>query len=159
MTRQQIAEATDFDDDTFIKTRYSVRHFTGEEVSPEAVRDVVGRALNSPRVCNRESRRIHAAYQPDVRNHLLSFHHGNSGFGHKLGAVLVVTVDIREFDMIGERNQPWIDGGLFAMSLVYGFRHHSAIVAPNCALVTSSGTAAADLPSHTTQGACRCAAL
>src|ERR1700712_1352840 len=121
LTRQGIADATDFDYDTFIKTRYSVRHFTGESVNPEAVRDVVGQALKSPRVCNRESRRVHAAYDPDVRNHLLTFHHGNSGFGHKLGVVLVVTVDLREFDMIGERNQPWIDGGLFAMSLVYGF--------------------------------------
>ncbi|MFE7423135.1 nitroreductase family protein [Rhodococcus sp. NPDC057529] len=121
LTRKEIKEATDFDYDRFIKTRYSVRHFTGEDVAPSDVRTVVGQALKSPRVCNRESRRIYAAYEPELRNNLLSYHHGNSGFGHKLGAVLVVAVDIREFDMIGERNQPWIDGGLFAMSLVYGF--------------------------------------
>ena len=36
-----------------------------------------------------------------------------------MGVVLLVTVDLRQFDLIGERNQGWIDGGLFAMSLVY----------------------------------------
>jgi len=80
---------------------------------------IVGRALKSPRACNRESHRVYAAYDQELRDNLLSYHHGNRGFGHKLGAVLVVAVDVREFDMIGERNQPWIDGGLFAMSLVY----------------------------------------
>lgn len=118
-TRKQIEDATDFDYDRFIQTRSSLRHYTGEPVAPEAIEDAVRIAIKSPRVCNREMRRIHVAYDPDLRQRLLSYHNGNRGFGHKLGAVLVVTVDQREFDIIGERNQGWIDGGLFAMSLVY----------------------------------------
>ncbi|MGX9120782.1 nitroreductase family protein [Mesorhizobium sp. BHbsci] len=51
----------------------------------------------------------------------LSFHNGNKGFGHKLGALLIIRADLRELYEIGERNQAWIDGGLFAMSLVYAF--------------------------------------
>lgn len=35
-----------------------------------------------------------------------------------MGAVLVISVDLREFDMVGERNQGWVDGAIFAMSLV-----------------------------------------
>jgi nitroreductase len=118
-TRKQIEEATDFDYGRFIQTRSSLRHYTGEPVAPEAVENAVRLAIKSPKVCNREMRRVHVAYEPELRNHLLSYHNGNRGFGHKLGAVLVVTVDLREFDTIGERNQGWIDGGLFAMSLVY----------------------------------------
>jgi nitroreductase len=64
-------------------------------------------------------RRVYAAFEPKIREHLLSFHNGNKGFGHKLGAVLIVTADLRALYEIGERNQAWIDGGLFAMSLVY----------------------------------------
>ncbi|WP_252350149.1 nitroreductase family protein [Gluconobacter cerinus] len=119
LNRKEIEEATNFDYDRFIQTRCSVRHFTGESVSPEEVKKAVQRAIKTPRTCNREMRRVYAAYDPELRNDLLSYHNGNRGFGHKLGAVLVVTVDLREFDMIGERNQGWIDGGLFAMSLVY----------------------------------------
>ena len=60
------------------------------------------------------------AYEQKLKEQLLSYQNGNRGFGHKLGVVLMVTVDLRHFDLIGERNQGWIDGGLFAMSLVYG---------------------------------------
>ncbi|WP_231445963.1 nitroreductase family protein [Brevibacterium zhoupengii] len=119
LTRAEIESATDFDYDRFIQTRYSARHFTGEDVAPEAIKKAVGRALKTPRVCNRETRRVHVAYGTELRNRLLTFHHGNRGFGHRLGAVLIITSDLRGFDMVGERNQPWIDGGLFAMSLAY----------------------------------------
>jgi nitroreductase len=119
LSRRKIEAATDFDYDRFIQTRCSLRHFTGEPVSPDVVRNAVRQAIKSPRTCNRESRRVYTVYDTAQRDHLLSYHSGNRGFGHKLGAVLVVTVDLREFDMIGERNQSWIDGGLFAMSLVY----------------------------------------
>lgn len=118
-TRKDIEEATNFDYARFIQTRSSVRHFTGEPVAPELIENAVRIAIKSPKVCNREMRRVRVAYDPELRNHLLSYHNGNRGFGHKMGAVMVVTVDLREFDMIGERNQGWIDGGLFAMSLVY----------------------------------------
>lgn len=119
LTKKDVVDATGFDFAKFVRTRASIRHFTGESVAPKFIRDAVDLAIKSPRSCNREMRRVYAAYEPELRDHLLSFQHGNKGFGHKLGAVLVVTVDLREFDMIGERNQCWIDGGLFAMSLVY----------------------------------------
>lgn len=119
VTREEIRKATDFDYDKFVRTRHSVRHFTGESVSPDVIRKAVGQAIKTPRTCNREMRRVYAAYDGPLRDHLLTFQRGNVGFGHKLGAVLIVTVDLREFDMIGERNQCWTDGGLFAMSLVF----------------------------------------
>jgi nitroreductase len=118
-TRKDIEEATNFDYARFIQTRSSVRHYTGEPVDPEVVENAVRLAIKSPKVCNREMRRVRVAYEPELRNYLLSYHNGNRGFGHKMGVVMVVSVDLREFDIIGERNQGWIDGGLFAMSLVY----------------------------------------
>jgi len=124
LTKKEIEDATDFDYTRFVQTRCSVRHFTGQSVSPDAVRNAVSQAIKTPRTCNREMRRVYAAYEPKLRDHLLTYHNGNRGFGHKLGAVLIVTVDLREFDMIGERNQSWIDGGLFAMSL--GYALHAA---------------------------------
>ncbi len=119
LTRNEIESATDFDYAKFVRTRCSVRNFTGESIDPETIRQAVSLSIKTPRTCNREMRKVYAAYEPKLREHLLSYHHGNRGFGHKLGAVLIVTVDLREFDMIGERNQSWIDGGLFSMSLIY----------------------------------------
>ncbi len=119
LTLKEIQGASDFDFGRFVQARSSVRHFTGEPVSPEVVTTAVRQSIKTPRTCNREARRVYAAYDPELRDHLLSYHSGNRGFGHKLGVVLVVTVDLRELDMIGERNQGWVDGGLFAMTLVF----------------------------------------
>ena len=49
----------------------------------------------------------------------LSLQNGNKGFGHLASHVLIVASDRACFASIGERNQPWIEGGLYAMSLVY----------------------------------------
>ena len=119
LTFKELKEATNFNYERFIQARSSVRHFTGEPVSPHVVRTAVSQSIKAPRTCNRETRRVYAAYEPEMRDLLLSYQSGNRGFGSKLGAVLLVTVDLRQFDIVGERNQGWVDGGLFAMSLVY----------------------------------------
>ncbi|PWY68766.1 Nitroreductase [Aspergillus eucalypticola CBS 122712] len=117
LTKKEVQDATSFDYTRFVQTRHSIRHYTGESVSPERIKLAVSRAIHTPRAVNRETRRVYAAYDPVLRDHVLKYQHGNTGFGHKLGAVLIITTDIREFDIIGERNQAWIDGGLFAMGL------------------------------------------
>lgn len=119
LTRAEIAAATDIDYARFVNTRYSVRQFTGDPVSRADIAAAVDLALKTPRVCNRETRRVHAAFAPDARARMLSFQNGNRGFGHLAGAVLMVTSDLREFTDLGERNQCWIDGGMFAMSLAH----------------------------------------
>lgn len=119
LSRDEIAAATDFDFERFVRTRYSVRQFTGAPVAAEAIEQAVALALKTPRVCNRESRRVRVAYDPEVRAKLLSFQNGNRGFADRAGAVVVITSDLRHFTDLGERNQAWIDGGLFAMSLAY----------------------------------------
>lgn len=117
LTRAEVAEATDVDFDRFARARYSVRQFTGDAVAPEDVRAAVETALKTPRVCNRESRRVHAGFGRETCDRMLSYQQGNRGFGHTAGAVLVLTSDLRYFTAIAERNQAWIDGGMFAMSL------------------------------------------
>jgi nitroreductase len=120
LSRKYLSESTNFDYERFIQSRSSVRHFTGDQVDPKVVKTAVRQSLKAPRSCNRETRRVYVAYDQKLRDEMLSFQNGNRGFGPKLGVVLMVTVDLRHFDLIGERNQGWIDGGLFAMSLVNG---------------------------------------
>lgn len=119
LTRDEVVAAVSVDWARFVGTRWSVRHFTGEPVTPSQVEHATTISLKTPRTCNRETRRVYTAYDRELREELLGYHLGNRGFGHALGVVLVVTVDLREFDMVGERNQAWIEGGMFTMSLVY----------------------------------------
>lgn len=117
--RVTLLEGSRVDFSGLVRTRHSIRNFTGEPVGIDAIRSAVAVALKSPRVCNRESRRVHVALAPTARERMLGLQNGNRGFGHLAGAVLMVTADLRQFVDFGERNQGWIDAGLFAMTLTY----------------------------------------
>lgn len=103
----------------FAAARHSVRHFTGEAVDPEDMRAAIAAAAKTPSVCNRSTCTAYVAHSERARTKALSFQDGNRGFGHLAGAVVIVTSDMRGFVSYGERNQAWIDGGMFAMSLNY----------------------------------------
>jgi hypothetical protein len=61
---------------------------------------------------------------------VLAFQNGNRGFGDQVNKVIVVTTDLQAFVTPGERNQCWIDGGMFSMSLIHAL--HSLGVATCC---------------------------
>jgi nitroreductase len=117
--RDEVQSAARGDFESLAASRHSVRQYTGEPVSAQELTEAVRVALRTPCVCNRESRRVHVALDPELRTKMLSFQNGNRGFGDRSGAVLAVTSDLRNFLDLGERNQGFVDGGLFAMSLVY----------------------------------------
>ena len=119
VSKEQILAASQKDLQAFFDNRYSVRHFSGEEVDIALVERAVKMAQKTPSVCNRQSSKVHVFSLPEDKARVLSFQPGNQGWGHQISKVLVVTSDMQHFIMTGERNQCWVDGGLFAMSLVY----------------------------------------
>ena len=109
-----------FESDTarrFLLSRRSVRQFDARPVPEELLREAVRIAQQAPSVCNRQSARVFASNQRGKMDEMLRFQNGNRGFGDRLGAVIVVASDMRAFTSLGERNQCWVDGGIFAMSL------------------------------------------
>jgi nitroreductase len=119
VTRDEIRSASAIDFEAFACSRYSVRDFSDAPVPLAVVEAAVRQAMKSPRVCNRGTARCHALFDPALRARALSYQNGNGGFGDRAGAVLIVTSDRQGFLSVGERNQCWVDGGLFAMSLAF----------------------------------------
>lgn len=111
----------DFDFHNFAWSRSSVREFdSSRSVSHEDIMAVVDIARKTPSVCNRQTSRVHVFTEPDVVRQVLKYQRGNAGFGHQVPAVAIITSDISQFFSVDERNQMWVDGGMFAMSFVYG---------------------------------------
>lgn len=100
----------------FFATRHSVRQYADRPVALELIREAVDRARKTPTVCNRQGPRVHVF---ENAQEALDWQPGNRGFGHLASRALVVTADLQAFSGTGERNQPFIDGGMFAMSLLY----------------------------------------
>lgn len=119
VTKDQILAAVPTDYRAFTESRYSVRNFAPIEVDIKLIKTAIAIAQKTPSVCNRQSAKVHIYSDPKDKEKVLSFQNGNRGFGDQASKVLIVTSDLQHFISVGERNQCWIDGGMFAMSLVY----------------------------------------
>ncbi len=106
------------DPENFFLTRSSVRDFSDKEVDNNDICRAINLAKKTPSVCNRQSSHIYQTDDKKLIEKALLYQNGNSGFGHTIPCLLIVTSDLRAFDASGERYQHSIDGGMFSMSLV-----------------------------------------
>ena len=103
----------------FFLSRSSVRDFTDEPVNDDLVERIVRLAMKTPSVCNRQAWRVYDIPKSELMTNILSCQNGNAGFRDSIPRTLIVACDLRQFVSVGERNQGWIDGGMFAMSLLW----------------------------------------
>jgi nitroreductase len=104
----------------FFGSRHSVRNFDPDNVPTEGeLRSIVELARNTPSVCNRQGFRVHMYRSREDIDAILKIQNGATGFAHVVPAVGVVTARRALFVGPDERNQRWVDGGLFAMTLVW----------------------------------------
>lgn len=117
--RAQIQAAAKVDFLDFVRARHSVRSFIPGPRPDDEIRRAVLAAREVPSSCNRQTCHVHAYTDPDLLERVRKMQAGNRTFGHQLSGLLVITSDLGRWETIGERYQPWIDGGLFAMTLAY----------------------------------------
>ncbi len=104
-----------------VLSRRSIREFTTAPVQNEDIRRAVQIAMQAPSVCNRQPARIHQIENMDAVKAALELQGGFRGY--KLPPkLLLVTSDLSAFVGAVERNQAFIDGGLFMMLLLLGLQ-------------------------------------
>jgi nitroreductase len=118
-SRQEIQSAGNIDFSAFLQARHSIRQFTPEPASRELLEKAIRMAQRAPSVCNRQSGSAHIISQGKALDTILSLQGGNRGFTDQISTIIVITSRIDTFLHAVERHQHWIDGGLFAMTLVY----------------------------------------
>ncbi|MGZ0711433.1 polysaccharide pyruvyl transferase family protein (plasmid) [Coraliomargarita sp. W4R53] len=116
--------------------RRSVREFTREPVSDEDIDRAVQIAMQAPSVCNRQGARVHQFDDPRTIKAVLDIQGGFAGY-EMPPRLLLVAVDLDAFLFAPERNQPFVDGGLFMMSLLLGLTQAGL---GSCSLNTAMGT-------------------
>jgi nitroreductase len=103
----------------FFATRRSVRIYEQIPVDQDLLRRAASLAQLAPSVCNRQSGRVRFYSGEAEKTAILALQDGNKGFGHQVPTVAVISSDLRSFHGGHERNQGYVDGGLFAMSLTF----------------------------------------
>jgi nitroreductase len=102
----------------FISSRYSCRNFQGKKIPKHIILKILETAQQAPSQCNRQSTRIHCYQSKDKIDKLLSLQGGSRGFSEKVYNLIVISNDLNAWVGRGERNQCYVDGGLFAMNLL-----------------------------------------
>ena len=113
-----------------LSARRSVRFFDDAPVDEDVILKGITMAQQSPSVCNRQPGRAYYTTDPDNIRAALSLQDGNRGFGHFVKALIVVASDLSVFGGPNERNQAYIDGGLFAMTLMYSLTYLGIATCP-----------------------------
>lgn len=114
-----------------VNSRHSIRDFGGEILRMSNLLKAIASAKkNAPSVCNRQSCGVIIVENPKIVSQVLALQNGNAGI-EGIQKVLIVFSDITSFFDSNERNQPYIDGGIFLMCLLNAL-HFKNIAA--CAL-------------------------
>lgn len=121
-------DSSDFSD--FSSSRKSIREYTGEKVPIALIEKAIGLALNTPSVCNRQASKVYFLNDKNKVLDILKIQGGLVGYTDNITQLLILTVDRNYFYTIGERNQFYIDGGMFLMNLLYALHFYKIANCP-----------------------------
>lgn len=119
---------------SFSNSRSSVRNFDSrKEVPLEKILEALDLAKNTPSVCNRQSWRSYILTDMDKIEKILKIQGGNRGFGHLADKLIIITAELGVFAGVPERNQAFVDGGMYLMNALYALHYYRIAACPlNC---------------------------
>ena len=116
----------------FAAGRHTIRHFAlNQPISAERIEHAVSVAQTAPSACNRQHGRIYCVTNHEKCRRILDLQGGNRGFGHLADKVLIVVADLEDILLPRERNDAFVNGGIFLMNLCYAL-HYDKIA--HCAI-------------------------
>ena len=118
VAKDDLLNKCDFDFDSFYCSRYSIRDFSYKDVGDEVVKKALSLAMRAPSVCNRQPWRVIDIKSQSKIQKVCSVQGGSRGFAEAINRLLVIAVDLQEFYIVGERNEAWVDGGIFLQSVL-----------------------------------------
>ena len=116
-------ELKTLDFEAFIKDRHTIRHFSGEPVAIEDIKEAIKLAQHTPSACNRQGWKTRIVADKKVLKTILENQNGNRGFGQEIDKMLVVTCDLNAFAYGREVYQGYMDGGMYALNILYALHY------------------------------------
>lgn len=114
----------------FSNSRKSIRDFTGEKISYDKIKKAIELANNAPSVCNRQASKVYLLEDKELINYCLKIQGGLTGYTENISQLLILTNNRQYFYTVGERNQFYIDGGIYLMNLLYALHFYKIACCP-----------------------------
>ncbi len=103
--------------DSFFLSRFSVRKFEDRVIPFDTVAHLALVSGKSPSACNRQPWKIRIIQSPKLIEKALGLQNGNRGFSSVIKNLAIITGKISNFSS-KERNQVYIDCGMYSMSFI-----------------------------------------
>ncbi|WP_125722336.1 nitroreductase family protein [Flavobacterium ustbae] len=129
MTKESYLEHTYSSFEKFSSNRKSLRMFEGS-VKIEDIEKAVSLAQNAPSACNRQPSRVYVLQEKELIKKALEVQNGNRGFGHLSDKVIVLTAELGGYLSMNERNDVYVNGGIYAMNLLYALHYYQIGACP-----------------------------
>lgn len=107
----------------FAASRHSVRHLSGA-ANEKQIHAAIELARTTPTACNRQFIRSHFINNHALTQKVLQHHSGSAGFGHTAEQLIVITGKLSAMAWAGERNEIYLNAGLFCMNLSYALHYN-----------------------------------
>jgi nitroreductase len=114
----------------FSNSRCSVRSYKDEKIPFNIIEKVIELAKNAPSVCNRQPVKVYYVDDKNNIDNIFAIQQGLKGYSEEVSQLLVVVTDRNYFYSVGERNQMYIDGGIFLMNLLYSLHFYKIAACP-----------------------------
>lgn len=118
-----------------IEQRVSVREYATTPVDEEALWAAIRLAQRAPSACNRQPGKVYVMTDRERIAEVLRIQTGFRGYDYP-PALLLVTADNGRYVSSIEHNQGFVDGGLFAMTLLLGLEAQGLATCPLNAMFT-----------------------
>ena len=109
--------------------RSSSREFSGEPIDLDKVMNAIRNAERTPSVCNRQGWKVYWVEDKELARKVLK-HQRGFGYPQMPEVLLTITVSNNTYLSPVERNQAFVDGGLFSMSVLYGLEYEGLAAVP-----------------------------
>lgn len=121
----------------FSRSRRSIRDYGEDDVTLAEIKKAIDLSTSYPSVCNRQAVRTYVVVDKEKMLDCLKLQNGIEGMAQNTRAVIVITSDNSYFGNLNERNQNFIDGGIFSMNLLYSLTFNNIAA---CALNANMNT-------------------
>lgn len=127
--KDEVYESLHKDFSFFSQSRYAVRDFGTDFISRKQVEEALKIAEKTPSACNRQSWKIHVFAGDDKRLRMFQLQGGCKGFYEDMQYAILVCGDLNYYRFF-EMSQIYVDGGLYAMNLMYALHYKGMATIP-----------------------------
>ncbi len=111
------------------QARFAVRDYGSAPIDIDKIKKALALCERTPSACNRQSWRIHIYTEKKLRDNLFIQQLGCNGFYEDMQCAILICGDAGCY-AFPEFNTPYVDGGIYAMNLMYALNYYDLACIP-----------------------------